>query len=307
MRVLDQHLTATPKDWSALYLTEAKAGRERALADQQKAQAARVPGTSPTLPLDRYPATYADSMYGEIKVVKEGEGLTMMFGPEFTGDLKHWHYDTFEVGLAQQGAGAGDGVVPHRQPRPGECARDSGTRDVRSRSGDGGRDGDRNSVEHRAQDTGHRTQQDNSQGRQPKHEATVTKLNRHASPESFALCSLPCALPRKPQDRAADRRRWLDSTQRTTDDPRRVPLPPRAAGGATIVLRGGRVFDGTGAAAREGTVVITGDRIASVLAPGATSWPADARVIDVTGKTVMPGLIDMHTHLTYTERGLRPT
>ena len=108
------------------------------------------------------------------------------------------------------------------------------------------------------------------------------------------------------QDRAADRRRWLDSTQRTTDDPRRVPLPPGPAGGATVVLRGGRVFDGTGAAARPATVVITGDRITAVLAPGATTWPADANVIDVTGKTVLPGLIDMHTHLTYTEQGLGP-
>jgi hypothetical protein len=107
MRVLDQHLTATPKDWSALYLTEAKAGRERALADQQKAEAARVEGTSPTLPLDRYPATYADSMYGEIKVVKEGEGLTMRFGPEFTGDLKHWHYDTFESVWRNKAQGRG--------------------------------------------------------------------------------------------------------------------------------------------------------------------------------------------------------
>ena len=86
-------------DWSALYLTEARAGRERALADQQKAQAARVPGTSPTLSLEKYAATYADSMYGQIKVTKENDGLTMSFGPEFTGDLKHWHFDTFRVSL----------------------------------------------------------------------------------------------------------------------------------------------------------------------------------------------------------------
>jgi imidazolonepropionase-like amidohydrolase len=36
-----------------------------------------------------------------------------------------------------------------------------------------------------------------------------------------------------------------------------------------------------------------------VLSPDSTAWPADAEVIDVTGKFVMPGLIDMHVHLTY--------
>jgi CubicO group peptidase (beta-lactamase class C family) len=107
MRVIDQHLTTTPKDWSALYLTESKAGRDRALADAQKAASARVPGTTPTLALDRYAATYADSMYGEIKVAKEGEGLTLSFGPHFTGDLKHWHYDTFESVWRNKAQGRG--------------------------------------------------------------------------------------------------------------------------------------------------------------------------------------------------------
>jgi hypothetical protein len=107
MRVLDQHLTATPKDWSALYLAESRAGRERALADQQKAIAARVTGTSPTLALDRYAATYADSMYGEIKVAKVNEGLTVTFGPEFSGDLAHWHFDTFEAVWRNKAQGRG--------------------------------------------------------------------------------------------------------------------------------------------------------------------------------------------------------
>ena len=133
-------------------------------------------------------------------------------------------------------------------------------------------------------------------------------MRRDFVKHTAVLCALSVAISTavEAQDRASDRRRWLDSTQRTTDDPRRLPIPSRPAGGPTIVLRGGRVFDGTGAAARPGTVVITGDRIASVLAPGATTWPADAKVIDVTGKTVLPGLIDMHTHLTYTEGGLGP-
>jgi len=102
-----------------------------------------------------------------------------------------------------------------------------------------------------------------------------------------------------------ERRRFLDSTTRTTDDPRRVPIPPGAPTvEGSIVLRGGRVFDGTGAPARPATVVITGNRIAAVLPPGAASWPADAKVTDVTGKTVLPGLIDLHTHLDYSEPGM---
>ena len=97
-----------------------------------------------------------------------------------------------------------------------------------------------------------------------------------------------------------ERRRWLQPSTNVTDDPRRIPVP---AGfnvpEGSIVLRGGRVWDGTGAAARPATVVIQRNRIAAVLAAGATEWPADAKVIDVAGKTVMPGLIDLHTHIDY--------
>ncbi len=101
------------------------------------------------------------------------------------------------------------------------------------------------------------------------------------------------------QDRAADRRRFLAPTTETTDDPRRIPVgaAPRGPAGF-IVLTGGLLFDGTGTVARAATLVIERNKIARVLPPGETRWPAGARVIDVTGMTVMPGLIDLHTHLT---------
>lgn len=102
------------------------------------------------------------------------------------------------------------------------------------------------------------------------------------------------------QERAQDRRRWLSPTQEVSDDPRRVPAPPGPKGpDGTIVLRGGRVIDGTGSAARAATVVITRNRVVGMLPANSTDWPASARVIDVTGKTVLPGLIDLHTHLSY--------
>ena len=106
-------------------------------------------------------------------------------------------------------------------------------------------------------------------------------------------------MPLVAQDRAADRRRFLAPTSETTDDPRRV-LVGRGARGpdGSIVLTGGRLVDGTGAPAREMNVVIERNKITRLSAPGATNWPAGARIIDVKGMTVMPGLIDLHTHLT---------
>jgi imidazolonepropionase-like amidohydrolase len=102
------------------------------------------------------------------------------------------------------------------------------------------------------------------------------------------------------QERREDRRKFLDPKIQVSDDPRRIVVKPGPRGPeGSIVLRGGRVFDGTGAPAREGTVVIERNKIVKILPPEATDWPKDAQVIDVSGKTVLPGLIDLHTHLTY--------
>jgi imidazolonepropionase-like amidohydrolase len=123
------------------------------------------------------------------------------------------------------------------------------------------------------------------------------------SRKSFLLpvllfAALGCSLPA--QENAADRRASLDPATPTTDDPRRIPVPPGPRGPeGTIVLRGGRIFDGTGAAARFGTVVIRRNVIDKILPAGSSDWPKDAVVIDVAGKTVMPGLIDAHTHISY--------
>lgn len=62
-----------------------------------------------------------------------------------------------------------------------------------------------------------------------------------------------------------------------------------------ILIRGARVFDGTGATAVVGDVLVEGDRIVAV--GPEVSAPRGARVVDARGLTLIPGLHDLHTHL----------
>ncbi len=76
----------------------------------------------------------------------------------------------------------------------------------------------------------------------------------------------------------------------TTTAPKPKPRP--------VVIKAGRLFDGLGDAHRTGQViVIEGERIAAVGPAGRVRVPDGADVIDLSGATVLPGLIDAHTHI----------
>jgi imidazolonepropionase-like amidohydrolase len=81
--------------------------------------------------------------------------------------------------------------------------------------------------------------------------------------------------------------------------PPRLPAllaePPRAD--ATIWLTGGAVFDGTGSAARSGAAVLVRDGVIEAIASAGETPPTDAKVIELDGRTLMPGLIDAHAHV----------
>jgi imidazolonepropionase-like amidohydrolase len=72
----------------------------------------------------------------------------------------------------------------------------------------------------------------------------------------------------------------------------------RAAASPPIVLKPARVFDGVNLEAHEGwAVVVRGDRIEAAGPSGEVQVPEGARVIDLPGMTLLPGLIDLHTHV----------
>ena len=94
------------------------------------------------------------------------------------------------------------------------------------------------------------------------------------------------------------------------DDEGELPEPPAAGTeirlrvdsdrpAGTLALVGGRVItlrDGSDEVIEDGVVVVEGNRIAAVGARGEVAVPATARVVDVAGKTLMPGLVDVHWH-----------
>ena len=72
---------------------------------------------------------------------------------------------------------------------------------------------------------------------------------------------------------------------------------------ATIALTHAKVIDGTGAPARaDQTIVIAGGKIAALGAAKDVKIPAGALVLDMTGKTVIPGIIGLHDHMYYSGR-----
>ncbi len=88
-----------------------------------------------------------------------------------------------------------------------------------------------------------------------------------------------------------------------------IPLVAGVAGAAdavvpvvnqpVTVIKAGRMIDvEAGRVLRDQVIVIEGERIVAVGNAGAISIPANAIMIDLPGATVLPGLIDAHTHLT---------
>src|SRR5688572_22160828 len=74
-----------------------------------------------------------------------------------------------------------------------------------------------------------------------------------------------------------------------------------------IALTNVRVIDGTGAAPRDDqTIIIQGGMIRFVGPTASSTYPADARTLDLKGYTVLPGLVGMHNHMFFPMGGSPP-
>ncbi|MBA4123510.1 MAG: serine hydrolase [Acidobacteria bacterium] len=96
-RIFDAYLGSPQRDWSADMLKTIKTLQEQGKAAAAKMEAERVKGTKPSLETEKYAGDYQSEMYGDAKIASENGKLTLRFGPNFTGDLEHWHYDVFRV------------------------------------------------------------------------------------------------------------------------------------------------------------------------------------------------------------------
>lgn len=86
---------------------------------------------------------------------------------------------------------------------------------------------------------------------------------------------------------------------------RTVQAPATAPETAGTVIDGAQIWDGTGTpAVQDAVLVIKGERIEAVGPRGAVIIPEGARTIDARGKTLIPGLINMHGHVGMT-KGLK--
>ena len=94
-RVFDMYSGGAKRDWSAELRTLYGGLEQQGRQAEATFRAARVAGTRPSAPLEKYVGTYVDSLYGTMRITSEGGRLRAAFGTGLSGALEHWHYDTY--------------------------------------------------------------------------------------------------------------------------------------------------------------------------------------------------------------------
>lgn len=99
---------APVRDWSAELRALYGGLRRQADSARAAADARRVAGTRPSLPLGSYAGRYAHPAWGDLRIDERDGQLRLQLGAgaQNAGPLEHWHYDTFRAMLGDGRAGA---------------------------------------------------------------------------------------------------------------------------------------------------------------------------------------------------------
>jgi CubicO group peptidase (beta-lactamase class C family) len=97
LKTLDTYLGTADTDWSALFLAQRRKQDTARVSREQTLEAARIPDSHPSLPLDRYAGVYQDNgAFGPVQITQAGGRLSIQVGIDH-GELEHWHNDVFRV------------------------------------------------------------------------------------------------------------------------------------------------------------------------------------------------------------------
>ena len=102
-KILDSFLNSKDIDYAAQALDSYKKYYEQLNKQKQEREEKRVEGTTPSLPFEQYAGNYIDDYYGSAKIKFTDDKLTLTLVPAteiFTGELTHWHYNTFKIQFA---------------------------------------------------------------------------------------------------------------------------------------------------------------------------------------------------------------
>ncbi|MBL7963495.1 MAG: serine hydrolase [Flavobacteriales bacterium] len=98
-KILDLYLGDGKADPVTMMLPRIQTNKDADTKRVADRQAARVQKTKPTLPLSSYTGTYSDKIYGQAMITEQAGRLVLVLKPApelFTGELAHWHFDTFQ-------------------------------------------------------------------------------------------------------------------------------------------------------------------------------------------------------------------
>lgn len=108
--IMDNVLAGSSRDWNAIMRKQFTTQAAAAEAREKQRDATRAAESQPSRPLTAYAGTFADSLWGEVKVSVDGNRL-LVDGPGVAGGaMEHWQYDTFRLAWKDAQFGKNDVV-----------------------------------------------------------------------------------------------------------------------------------------------------------------------------------------------------